>query len=224
MDCAQALRHGPNVKAFYRSAVALLALDKIDEAEDACQRGLVLEGNRALTELASRISARREVLAAAERQRRARVEQTQALAAALQTRNIRVRQTRQAPDLEDARIHLEASTLHFPVILLYPMHAQSDLIKSFAENDTFPQHLAYILPLPWDEQQEYRVESVELYMETTTGMIKIGKKMQLGQVLGRGEVEVVDDLVRVNVVPKAKASAWIGEMKQRRRLSAGGTR
>ena len=61
------------------------------------------------------------------------------------------------------------------------------------------------------------VNKVEAYMETATGgLIKAGKKMTLGKILGSGKVEVLDGLVKVNIVPKDKASEWIDEFKRRR--------
>lgn len=131
--------------------------------------------------------------------------------------------TAQPPDMEDASIHLipdaisPTSTLVFPVVLLYPLHAQSDFVKAFPEADTIPQHLEYIFPLPWDTAQEYRIENVEIYMESTNGgLIKVGKNMSLLRVLGDGKIEIVDGIVRVNVVPKEKAASWIQEMKARK--------
>ena len=125
--------------------------------------------------------------------------------------------------MEDAAIHLSpdpispTSTLKFPTVLLYPLHLQSDFVKAFSETDTVPQHLEYIFPLPWDEKHEYTVQNVEYYMETGSGgLIKVGKNVSLGKVLGSGGVEVVDGIVRINVVLKSGAKAWIEEMKTRK--------
>ena len=148
----------------------------------------------------------------------------QLLHTALRARNIRWRTTAQPPDMEDAVVHLApdplspTSTLHFPVVLLYPLHAQSDFIKAFAETDTVPQHFEYILPLPWDEKKEYELKSVEYYMETSTaGLVKVGGRVSLGKILAQDGIEVVDGLVRVNVVPKHCRDSWIDTMKARRK-------
>lgn len=145
------------------------------------------------------------------------------LATALRARNIRIRNTAQPPDMEDAAIHLApdplstTSTIHFPVVLLYPLHAQSDFIKAFPETDTVPQHLAYIFPLPWDDKQEYTNGGLEFYMETGSGgLIKVGKNVTLGKVLGRDGVEVVDGIVRINVLLRGRTAGWINEMKTRK--------
>ena len=229
LDCASALRINPsNIKAHYRSASALLALKKTPEAEDACLHGLKIDPNNiALSRLSeqirqcSKIDPERSAKDSVERERRKREKLT--LASALSARQIRIRGSERAPDLEDAGIHLSPdalspkSTLIFPVILLYPMHAQSDFVKSFAETDTIVDHLTYILPLPWDTQGEYRIAAVDCYMDTASGgMIKVGKKSSLLQVLTSGKTEIVDGLVRIHIVPTGLAAKWIDGVKQRK--------
>lgn len=227
-DCASTLRLNPeNVKAFYRSGLACLALDKIPEASDACMRGLALDpSNAALKTLSTKVSSRKTYLDSVDKARREREERAASeratLALALKSRGIKTRTSERAPDLEDAAIKLAnpldpSSTLSFPVMLLYPAHSQSDFIKAFSETEALNQHLDYIFPLPWDTEQEYKADDVEAYMETTAGgLIKVGKKMGLGKVLGSGKCEVVDGLVRISVVPKSKAQDWIEEFKKRR--------
>ncbi|KAJ4303727.1 HSP70/90 co-chaperone [Kalmusia sp. IMI 367209] len=227
-DCAATLRLNPsNIKAYYRSSLACLSLDKIPEASDACTRGLALDASNApLKGLQTKISTRKTYLDSVEKARKEReakaASERATLALALKSRGIKARKTDQAPDLEDASIKLEnaldpSSILSLPVLLLYPTHSQSDFIKAFCETDTLSQHLEYIFPLPWDTQQEFTLNDVEAYMETIAGgLIKMGKKMTLGKVLGSGKCEVVDGLVRISVIPKAKAADWIDEFKKRR--------
>ena len=227
-DCASALRLNPsNVKALYRSGQACLALDKLLEASDACSRALELDlSNASLTALSIKISTRQAQLDAIAKTRQERKEKAASekatLSLALKSRGILSRTTDQAPDLEDASVKLEnsldpSSTLSFPVILLYPLHAQSDLIKAYSEKEILKQHLEYIFPLPWDEEKQYTVLDVEAYMETPAkGLIKAGKKIALGKILGSGKVDLTDGLVRINIVPKSKAAEWIGDFQKRR--------
>lgn len=144
------------------------------------------------------------------------------LEAALKARNVRVRGTRQAPNLEDASIRLSpdplspTSLLEFPVMLLYPMHNQSDLIKAWAEKDAITHHLSYILPLPWDTKNEYKQATVDCYMDTVSGgLMKVGKKLTLLEALANDKTEVVDGLVRIYVVPVSLAPRWIEEVKKK---------
>ncbi|KAF2822735.1 TPR repeat protein-like protein [Ophiobolus disseminans] len=231
IDCAQTLRLNPlNVKAFYRSGTACLALDKILEAADACDRGLALDpSNASLKALKAKVGTRRDYIASVEKTRREREtnisSERATLQLALKSRNILVRTTKSPPDLEDAELKLEnsldpSSILNFPVIILYPTHAQSDFIKAFSEKEKLGEHLEYIFPLPWDERHEYTVDNVEAYMETSVGgLIKVGKKMSLGKVLGTGKPEVIDGLTTIRVVPKDRAADWIEEFKKRKGIN-----
>lgn len=227
-DCAAALRLNPkNVKAWYRAASACFALDKIDEAIDACQSGLKYEPhNTALKNLLSKTEQRRDHLAKLEHARREREERTRmeqaTLQLALKNRKIMTRTTDRPPEMPEATIALEdpsdaTSTLSFPVMFLYPVHAQTDFIKKFQENECLNDHLSYILPVPWDEAGEYTSTDVECYMETIEGgLIKAGKKLSLLKLLSSGKLEVTDGLVKVSVVPKNNAAEWIEDFKKRR--------
>lgn len=222
------LRINPrNVKAWYRAASASYALDKVAEAIDACQSGLQFEpANQALKVLLAKVEKRKDYLAELERTRlekeqRARLEHMN-LQKALKQRKIITRTTERPPEIPEASIALEDpldpdSVLSFPAMLLYPVDAQTDFIKQFREDETIIDHLSYILPLPWDDRNAYSSYNVECYMETTEGgLIKAGKKLSLLKLLTGGKLEVVDGLVRINVLPKDEVSRWIEEFKFRR--------
>lgn len=153
------------------------------------------------------------------------------LATALKARGVKLRTTKQPPDLEDAKIHLSPDPLSptshvvYPLLLLYPLAAQSDFVKAFMETDTLQQHLEYIFPLPWDEEGVYTAGGVECFMETAAGgLVKVGRKVAIGECLGQGQGEregkamgeVVDGVVRVLVVPKGKVRGWVEEMRRRK--------
>ena len=229
LDCASSLRLKPkNVKAFYRSATALYALDKIPEAEDAAFRGLSLEPeNKPLQQTATKIAERKaslERIATKKKNEADRLRREhQLLSVALKARQIRTRKTGQPPEMEDAGIHLSPdplspeSTVEFPAVLLYPMDAQSDFIKAFPEMTSIADHLDYIFPLPWDKKKEYTINSVECFMQTITGgLIKAGKKLPLLQILSGSKAEVVDELVTIYVVPIAKTGQFVAKMKARK--------
>jgi Cns1/TTC4 Wheel domain len=216
-----------NLKAWYRSASACLALDKVAEAEDACSRGLEVDSkNAALTGLKKKIETRKFQVERTEKIRRERearlAAEEQALKTALQARNYRTRSTDQPPEMEDAVVKLadpldSKSVLSVPVLLLYPLHMQTDLIKQFDETHSLGDHLSYILPAPWDEAVEYKVDSVDCYIETIVGgLIKAGKKLPLSKLLSSGKIEILDGLVRVHVVPTTKALTWIAQFKEKR--------
>ncbi|KAK1674726.1 hypothetical protein BDP55DRAFT_694483 [Colletotrichum godetiae] len=226
-DCGLALRLNPkNLKAYYRSARALLKVDRIAEADDACARGLALdEANKPLQAVAWDIikaAERADAKTKREQERRAAERRREMLLkAALAARGIRHRVTEQPPEMEDARMRLvpdeddPKSSLSFPAVLLYPLQMESDFVKAWNETECVGDHLGYILPLPWDERGEYAsAGQVECYMETASGgLVKVGKKATLLKILSGGNVEVVDGIVRVYVVPVARAKGWIEEFK-----------
>ncbi|KAI1333071.1 TPR-like protein [Xylariaceae sp. FL0255] len=234
LDGSAALRLNPkNVKAYYRSARAFLAVGRLAEADDACAAGLELdESNNALRAVARDIIAKvqvadaknkKEAVQQAQEKRRA-----QLIKAALMARGIRTRMTAQPPEMEDAGIKLvpdpddPASALSFPVVLLYPLHYESDFIKAVVETQSLGEHLAYVFPLPWDNEGAYRSASVELYVETVGGgMLKVGKKAPLLKVLSGGRVEVVDEVLKVFALPSAKAAEWVSDFKMKRAAEKG---
>ncbi|KAL8372429.1 hypothetical protein RB595_001976 [Gaeumannomyces hyphopodioides] len=227
LDCAAALQlNGRNIKALYRSARALARLDKVLEAEDAAERGLALDpDNAALRAVRDEVAGRRAAVAAKQKRESERaateVRRRYLLRAALRQRGVRTRSTDQPPEMEDARCQLvpdpddaEASSLAFPTMILYPVDMQSDFIKAFREHDCVDVHLSYLLPLPWDRDSAYTQSGVECYVETAKGtLLKLGKKVPLIKVLALESMEVVDELVGIFVLPKAKAAKWVKEFK-----------
>ena len=145
---------------------------------------------------------------------------------AIKARNIPNKTTGKAPEMEDATLKLEnpldaSSTLSIPTMLLYPLHLQTDFIKDLSEHISLQEQLSYILPLPWDEQNEYTLGSVDCYMETASGgLIKVGKKLPMTKSLTTGKVEIVDGMLKIYIIPRVRAQNWIDEFK-RKRGSAG---
>ncbi|KAI1130519.1 TPR-like protein [Nemania abortiva] len=234
LDSSAALRlNSNNIKAYYRSARAFLAVGRIAEADDACARGLAIDpSNNPLKSVARDIIKKAEETGVRQRreaERIAKEKRREALVkAALRAREIRTRATAQPPEMEDAGIKLvpdpddPASHLAFPTVLLYPVHLESDFIKGFNETDALADHLGYVFPLPWDREGVYTLAGVECYMETVAGgLIKLGKKVPLLKVLAGGKVEVVDEVVRIFVLPKAQAAAWVEEFKMKKAAEKG---
>ncbi|KAL9623549.1 MAG: hypothetical protein Q9160_002230 [Pyrenula sp. 1 TL-2023] len=228
-DCVAALKLNPNnTKALYRCAVALLALERHEEASTVCQRGLdVDEQNIAMKNLLERIKGAKNTFEMQKAKRKAehlRTKQEQlTLATALKARGIKQRTSAKPPDLDDAAIHLEPdalspkSELVFPVVFLYPLHEQSDFVKGFREVESINDHLQYIFPLPWDETRFYMPTTVDCFMDTVTGgLVKVGKKLSMLRLLNDGNVEIVDGLVKIHTVPAQMAGTWIAQVKARK--------
>lgn len=234
-DCSKALKINPrNLKALYRSARACIAVDRLDEAQDVLERGLLLDPEN--VGLKQQLAALEKKLKAAldKRQRedeRRHKESTEArnIVLALSQRNIIVTKSSRPPDAGDGKICLSdpadsMSALVFPTVFLYPLAYQSDFLAAFAEVYTIQSQLDIILeqPPPWDERRQYTPKNVECYMETKTGgLIKLGKKAELGAALGSGKVEVKDGIVRIFVLPKSESAAWIEQFKKEKAMTGG---
>lgn len=162
----------PPSKALYRSAQALIWLDRWQDASDAVARGKALKtegANQKVWEvLDAQIKAgEKRVYERGERARRKAITEG-ARTLAITTRGLVVVKTSQPPDnphpldfdpeaLSNAPLYppeeAEAwiapnahTPLIFPVFLLYPQHNQSDLITHFHEETSFDQQLAPIFP------------------------------------------------------------------------------
>ncbi|KAF8249475.1 HSP chaperone complex subunit [Wilcoxina mikolae CBS 423.85] len=228
-DCREALKlDSRNDKPWFRAAKALLALDKIDEAAECIENAKLLNPTHTqILALAEKISKRKEHL---ERQDMVRKEkerkrkwEADALVIALKARNIPTRSTPQPPEMPDgiAIKFMEQgkpeSGLAFPVLLIYHLHLQTDMIVAMPETATVGEQLVEVLaePQSWDQKGEYTVAGVDCYMETKTGgLVKVGRKVSLLEVLSGGKVEVVDGLVKILVVPRARNAEFVEKWKK----------
>jgi hypothetical protein len=223
-----------NIKAWYRAAKASLSLDRISEAEDACTRGLEVDpSNKSLQTLQTQIKDRKDHIAAVEAERMARQilekKKKEALEKAFEARNLPWKETGTSPDVQDATPSLEdsldpSSTLSIPILLLYPLASQTDLIKSASEDTALNEHLEYILPPPWDAEGQstglYMQSAVACFVATPSGgLSKIAKKIQIGKLLRSGKVELMDGLLRIYVVPEKLAPGWIDDYRSQKKNS-----
>ncbi|KAH6568375.1 hypothetical protein BASA61_003255 [Batrachochytrium salamandrivorans] len=191
-DCAAAIRLNPNnIKAFFRSAKALLALDRISEGIDCCELGISLDpANKALCTELQKLKHRKNALDSLEAKRNHREQlkrdEEDQLQNAISTRGYRMVNSVRAsgddndktstmtsllhPLAADHKIKFDSTTLSLklPVLFLYPEHRQSDFIAEFDENDSFYQHMELMFedPISWDPQHNYHPQSLEILFET----------------------------------------------------------
>ncbi len=234
-DCSKALSlNSKNQKALYRSAKACLALDRLEEAQDCITRGIANDptGNAFQSILGQLEKKLQDALKKRTDEDARIVKQSQEannLAKALKQRRYAVRESPRPPEMENARVCLSdpsdvESSLIFPTLFLYPLSYQTDFLAAFAEVHTLQSQLDLVLAEspPWDVGTEYTPTRVECYMETRHGgLVKFGRKVTLGTALVGGNVEVVDNLVRIYVLPKSKSAAWIEAFKGERAKTRG---
>ncbi|KAJ8481730.1 hypothetical protein ONZ51_g5828 [Trametes cubensis] len=170
-DCSKAISVNPKCsKAYYRSALALIALERYDEALDCCDRCLQFDKeNKAVQATREKAAKLKEAKERRERERQERIRQEQLkqerLRAAYKERNIivvpvpdTVAQNPYEPDFDpEDPTH---NTLILPVLFLYPQYATSDLISHFQEDTPFSAHLSAMFPPnapqpEWDKKGEY---------------------------------------------------------------------
>ncbi|CCA67784.1 related to CNS1-cyclophilin seven suppressor [Serendipita indica DSM 11827] len=232
-----------SLKALYRSALALIALERPEEAIDCCNRALVADAQNS-----SILNALSKAKALKERQE-AREKAKQEAAAAAKAREMKIQaalrfnQARSilvlplAPGQPSLEHHPTLSNddpprLSVPMLFLYPQYSQSDIISSFHEDTRFTDHLEVMFPPEgtrpgWDLQGDYVLSNLVLYASTKRKrLLKIGKKTTLADLCNNaaaktGEpvdgLEMVDGHLSVVVLPKGTVEKdWIDKFKIQR--------
>ncbi|KAI9312980.1 hypothetical protein BX666DRAFT_2030864 [Dichotomocladium elegans] len=214
-DCAKCLELNPkHVKALYRSARALFALDRIVEAEDCCEHALAIESdNAAVKAVHQKVLARKEQLETRQRQKEEKEREEQEkklkLEQAFKDRNIRFHITdKEVREKSNIQLDPETNTLSWPVFFLYPEYKESDYIQAFNETNTFMDHLEIMFeqPAPWDVRRDYTPANVEVYFENNQklnpSIIKVGKKLSLAKVLSLEQYVVTNGVPSFIILPK----------------------
>lgn len=189
-DSEEAIKLSPTyVKAFYRAAKASLSLNKLVEAKAFCEKGLNQdkdneEVKKLKRQIESQISERQEHDAHVSRALSAAKD----LASAVEDRGLKIGKAMfqeltglKKPILDKDHI------LHWPVLLLYAEVMSSDFIEDFCETDMFSDHLDLMFsdraePLPWDKENAYTRDSIELYYEAGSG-VRLSKKEMMSNYL-----------------------------------------
>lgn len=269
-DTSKALGLDPrSSKAFYRAAKALQSLGKFIEAIDCCDHVLEIEPNNVeVQRLKSKIveqgvlNEKREA-ESKERQRRAK-EMDVTLKKAFLARGLWIK-TSPRPPSNPSEPHFDEQSLPedskpsyplnkndwtppdivrapmiFPVMFLYPQHAQSDFISDFHEDTTIGDHVDAMFPesgppLPWDAQRQYRASNLNAYASThRMRLLKLGRRLSLREVCDQGAKEekdsqgkvardgvvLQDGILSLILLPKGSKAEkdWVEQFKSKREL------
>lgn len=236
-DCSKALGfNAQSSKAFFRSAVALIALDRIDEALDCCERCLVFDpSNTAVKTIGGEAKKKKKVKDRKEKERLERIQKEEE-AKRFMKLAFRERNLIDVPkpdgsanpytphfDLDDPT----QTTLIIPTFFLYPQYATSDVIPEFVEDTNFGAHIERMFPpqappADWDVKREYIDGNLVVYAITKKKrLLKIGKKMTLRDVLRAAKGKDVEDGMEVKdgclsfiILPKGSVEQkWVEDFK-----------
>lgn len=177
-DAEEAIKLCPtNVKALYRAVKASLSLNLLDEARSYCEKGLQQSpDNEELKKLAKQIDVKKSEQERQEAEVFKAVAAAKDLVSALEDRRIKFGKAMyqeltgiKKPVLDKNKI------LHWPVLFLYAEVMSSDIIEDFFETDMFSVHLDMMFsesspPLPWDSDNAYTRDALELYYEANSGV------------------------------------------------------
>ncbi|KAG2043185.1 40S ribosomal protein S7 [Suillus americanus] len=235
-DCSKALTlNTKSSKAYYRSAMALFALERYEESLDCCERCLEYDPeNKGVMSVRDRAAkAKAEKLRKeSEKQERIHSEQREKklLQIAFKERHLFAVYNPKGSSENPYEPHFdpedpEGTTLIIPVFFLYPQYATSDVIAHFVEDTTFSTHIVQMFPPQapapnWDKSGQYIANTLVVYAITRRKrLLKVGKKMSLRDVCNaakakEGEpddgLELKDGCLSFVVVPKGEVEQnWL---------------
>ncbi|XP_007050119.2 PREDICTED: tetratricopeptide repeat protein 4 homolog isoform X1 [Theobroma cacao] len=177
-DAQDAIKLSPaNVKAYYRAAKACLSLNLLSEAKSYCESGIGKDpSNEELKKLAKQIDLKKMVQEQREAQVSKALVQAKDLVSAIEGRSLKIGKAmyRELTGLRKPELD-KNGILHWPVLLLYAEVMSSDFIEDFCETEMFSAHLDIMFsescpPLPWDKENHYTREAIELYYEAASGV------------------------------------------------------
>ncbi|KAL8262027.1 hypothetical protein R6Q59_026076 [Mikania micrantha] len=177
-DSEEAIKLSPtNVKAFYRAAKASLSLSKLVEAKAFSEKGLAQNpDNEELKKLNKQINLQISEFQQREVQVSQALKTAKDLVSAIEERGLKIGKAlfQELTGLKKPILDKDC-ILHWPVLLLYAEVMSSDFIEDFCETDMFSAHLDLMFsdsaePLPWDKENAYTRDAIELYYEAGSGV------------------------------------------------------
>ncbi|XP_023644462.1 tetratricopeptide repeat protein 4 homolog [Capsella rubella] len=176
-DAEDSLRLCPqNVKAVYRAAKASMSLDLLNEAKSYCEKGIKNDpSNEDLKKLLKSVNSKKQEKEQHEAEVSMAVLEAKACLSAIESRGVKIGKAmyRELTGLKKPMLD-KNNILHWPVLLLYAEAMTSDFVEDFCETDMFATHLDMMFsedspPLPWDKNNDYSRDVIELYYEASSG-------------------------------------------------------
>ncbi|XP_059660193.1 uncharacterized protein LOC132306699 [Cornus florida] len=185
VDAEDAIKLCPtNVKAYYRAVKASLSLNLLAGAKSYCEKGLEQSpDNEELKKLSIQVDLRKSESEHHDAQVSKAVAAAKGLVSAIEDRNLKMGKAtfRELTGLKKPVLDKD-NILHWPVLFLYAEVMYSDFIEDFCETDMISAQLDVMFsegcpPLPWDKENAYTREDVELYYEAGSGVLLSKKEI-----------------------------------------------
>ncbi|CAG9570717.1 unnamed protein product [Danaus chrysippus] len=201
-DSEKALSYNPeHEKSRLRAAKSALQISKFDTCIEHCQKLLEQKPtDKELSKLMADAKKKKLLVARDERKKKKveakKSEQKDLVIKAVIERGIKISKCEDEDDVDlskleptlpgaqDSIVHLEDGILKWPVLFLYPEYQTSDFVKACPENVPLISQLEQLFPAPWDEANNYKASSINVYYEGRDKMPHIvDPKRNLGELL-----------------------------------------
>lgn len=233
-DCEKALEQNPTyVKAITRAAQAELKLGNRTAAIAWCDKALAIDKHskviiemkvKALQKLKEdERNARKRAAQEAKEQRKNTI-----LLEAFRLRNLNLflpeEDDEETAEERDARLldslkctshgHVtlnEEGQLVWPVRLLYPEHATSDVIRQFSEVNSLSDHLSYMFPPggdspEWDPDREYTLPKLCAIYHAGNDRVEMDKETSLLELLTKHNIQIITGVPTFEIYVKGSDS------------------
>lgn len=201
-DSEKALSFNPNhQKARLRAAKAALEATQFDKSIEHCTKYLEESPNSKEAIDILNNAKKGRLIAERDQRKKERVdtkksEQKESVIKAIIERGIRVSNCEDEDDIDlavleptlpgahDAMVHIDEGVLKWPVLFLYPEYQMTDFVKGCPENVPLSNQLGQLFPAPWDKENKYSLEKVNVYFEGWDKMAHVvDASWKLGELL-----------------------------------------
>lgn len=213
-----------HAKARLRAAKSAAEVAKYDTCIQHCEKLLETQPNN--KEIVDLINDGKKKKALLQRDQRKKdrtnakaEEQKDAVIKAIKDRKLRVWKCKNEDDIDmsklepnlpgaaEAIVHLKDDLLYWSVLFLYPEYQMTDLVKGCPENVPLMSQLQQVFPAPWDRENTYSCDSVNVYYEGYNKLpYGVNLNMKLGDILATECYELKAGTPAFVVVPSGSPS------------------
>ncbi|CAD5311685.1 unnamed protein product [Arabidopsis thaliana] len=171
-DAEESMRLSPhNVKGVYRAAKASMSLDLLNEAKSYCEKGIENDpSNEDMKKLLKLVNSKKQEKEQHEAQASQAVVEAKACLSAIENRGVKIGKAmyRELTGLKKPMLD-KNNILHWPVLLLYAEAMTNCSMRFMSLLSALNMFSEDSPPLPWDKNNEYSRDVIELYYEASSG-------------------------------------------------------